>query len=154
MCIRSLLTLLRTSGLSCCLWVSFGHILGHFRHEFCWAHSAIYWGAFDINSYLRLAEQLDRIGLVDPADDLEAAQAQIQISYYICICICLYVHIIFSILYSPDTNSEKPRTGFTVLSRCTRALTFKKYIYIYTYRYIYTYIYIFFFLIYIHIYIY
>ena len=92
MCIRSLLTLLRTSGLSCCLWVSFSHILGHFRHEFCWAHSAIYWGAFDINSYLRLAEQLDRIGLVDPADDLEAAQAQIQISYYICICICLYVY--------------------------------------------------------------
>ncbi len=124
MCIRSLLTLLRTSGLSCCLWVSFSHILGHFRHEFCWAHSAIYWGAFDINSYLRLAEQLDRIGLVDPADDLEAAQAQIQISYYICICICLYVHIIFSILYS---------TGFTVLSRCTRALTFQKYIYIYIY---------------------
>jgi hypothetical protein len=71
------------------------------------------------------------------------------------------VHIIFSILYSPGTNSEKPRTGFTLHSKCTRALTFQTcihifiymYMYIYIYIHIYTYIYIY-ISIYIYIYIY
>jgi hypothetical protein len=32
--------------------------------------------ALNYNAILRLAEQLDRIGLIDPADDLEAAQVK------------------------------------------------------------------------------